>query len=175
MTDKLYFDTDCISPLLLLGKENILLELYRTRIVLPQQVFIELCKVNSIRAKIGYLQSRSEIEVQPIIAGTPESDLYFKLTASPAKGFKTIGRGEASAIALTKVNNGILASNNFKDIMQYIKLYGLKYTTSADILVEAFNNGLIEEYHGNVIWKNMLQMRRFLPTKTFSEYLDKYR
>ncbi|MDD4834543.1 MAG: hypothetical protein PHC44_07400 [Lutispora sp.] len=39
MTDKLFFDTDCISSFLWMKEENILFKLYRGKIVLPKQVF----------------------------------------------------------------------------------------------------------------------------------------
>lgn len=42
MTDKLFFDTDCISAFLWVKEENILFKLYPNRVVLPKQVFDEL-------------------------------------------------------------------------------------------------------------------------------------
>lgn len=42
MTEQLFFDTDCVSSFLWVGRENILLSLYPSMIILPQQVFSEL-------------------------------------------------------------------------------------------------------------------------------------
>ena len=49
--------------------------------------------------------------------GSPEYALYLEMTDSPRKGKTIIGKGEASVIALAKENNGIVASNNLRDIM----------------------------------------------------------
>ncbi len=42
MTDKLFFDTDCISSFLWVDGTNIITELYDGRIVLPEPVYNEL-------------------------------------------------------------------------------------------------------------------------------------
>lgn len=42
MTDKLFFDTDCISAFLWVKEENIILKLYPGKIILPKPVFNEL-------------------------------------------------------------------------------------------------------------------------------------
>lgn len=87
------------------------------------------------------------------------------------KGQKSIGRGEAGRIALAKTYNGILASNNYKDIATYIEKYNLKHIDTGQILVEALVKGLITETDGNKIGSKMLDKRRRLPDNTFSEYL----
>jgi len=94
-----------------------------------------------------------------------------KLTTNPEVGYKIIGKGEASAISLAKYNDGILGSNNMRDIRTYIELYKLKHITTGDILVEALHRGVISEGQGNVIWANMINRQRKLPTETFSDYL----
>ena len=53
------------------------------------------------------------------------------------KGEKIIGKGEAAAIALAKTYNGIIASNNLKDISKYIEKYNLEHVATGDILVAA--------------------------------------
>lgn len=58
-----------------------------------------------------------------------------------------------------------------KDIKDYIDEFNLKYTTTADILVEAYEKGLINEQQGNNIWMNMLKKRRKIGGASFSDYL----
>ena len=87
------------------------------------------------------------------------------------KGKKSIGRGEAGGIALAKTYDGILASNNYKDIAPYIEKYNLKHTDTGQILREALDTRLITESEGNNIWAQMLAKRRKLPANSFSEYL----
>jgi hypothetical protein len=46
MTDKLFFDTDCISAFLWVKEENIILKLYPGKIILPKPVLNELTEVS---------------------------------------------------------------------------------------------------------------------------------
>ena len=114
--------------------------------------------------------SSKDVSVKTIDAGTEEYELYTTLVRGE-KGQKIIGRGEAGGIALAKMYNGILASNNYKDIAPYIEKYSLKHIDTGQILVEALERGLITETDGNNIWSKMLAKKRKLPTNTFSEYL----
>ena len=75
---------------------------------------------------------------------------------------------------MTKNNDGILASNNLRDVKKYVEKYGLKHITTGDILVEALDQGIITEIDGNAIWANMIAKNRILPTASFSDYLKLY-
>lgn len=171
MTETIFFDTDCLSAFLWVRNENLIVQLYPGRVMLPQQVYDEIKKVPPLKQRVDNMISNGTISLSSIVAGTPESNLYIKLTTTPDLGFKIIGRGEASAIVLTKFNNGILGSNNLADILPYVNLFKLKYITTANILVDALNNGLITETQGNAIWHGMLSKQRKLPSATFSDYL----
>lgn len=168
----LYFDTDCLSAFLWIKDESILTKLYPGRVVIPKQVYIELSKVPHLRARIDALISRGEVMIMELQAGTPEYNTYIELTAKPEPGHMAIGRGEAAAIALCKSKNGVVASNNLKDISRFISEYGLQHKTTGDILVEAFEAGLISEADGNVIWSNMLRKHRMIGAATFTDYLQ---
>ncbi len=175
MTDQLFFDTDCMSSFLWVKKENILLQLFPGRIVLPQEVFEELSNpsIPHIRAKISSLCTNKDVIIKQIIANTEEFTIYYELAISPPKGEIIIGRGEAAALALAKAYNGIIASNNLKDISKYVDKYRINHVTTGDILVLALNNGLIDESTGNQIWSGMLSKRRLLPAVSFSDFLRK--
>lgn len=56
-----------------------------------------------------------------------------------------MGCGEAAAIALAVENNGIIASNNTKDIIKAIEKYNLIRIKTGDILVKAYNCGINSE------------------------------
>lgn len=114
--------------------------------------------------------SNKDASIKTIDAGTEEYKLYTSLVRGK-KGQKSIGRGEASGIALAKTYNGILASNNYKDIAPYIEKYNLRHIDTGQILVEVLRKELITESAGNDIWKKMLEKKRKLPENTFSEYL----
>lgn len=97
--------------------------------------------------------------------------LYQQLTNNPAAGHVIIGRGEAAGIVLAKIQGGIIASNNLRDISAYIEEFSLQHVTTGDILKEALAQGLITENIGNQLWANMLKKRRKLGYPTFSAFL----
>jgi len=106
-----------------------------------------------------------------IDSGTETYDLYFQLTVAPTKGRVVIGKGEASAIALAKAKNGIVASNNLKDIGSYIKDFKLNHITTGDILIEACRKKLVTEEQVNLLWASMIAKRRKLGAISFSDYI----
>ena len=175
MTDRLFFDTDCLSAFLWVGQENLLLQLYPGRIVLPKQVFDELSHptIPHIKKKIEALHEDGKVIRKDILLSTEEYELYHALAISPPAGEKSIGKGEAAALALAKVNNGVVASNNLRDVMKYVEKFGLEHITTSDIMVFALSEGLIDETCGNQIWQEMIRRKRLLPTATFSDYLQK--
>lgn len=172
MTDDLFFDTDCLSAFLWINNTNILHELYSGKIVLPEPVYQELANpsIPHIKQRADMMISTKDAVIKNIDADTDEYQLYMKLLRGE-KGQKKIGRGEAGGIALAKTYNGILASNNYKDIGPYIEKYNLKHTDTGQILKEALEKDLITEMEGNDIWNKMLAKRRKLPADSFSEYL----
>jgi predicted nucleic acid-binding protein len=171
MTEIIFFDTDCLSAFLWVNKENLITQLYRDRIAIPEQVFSELKKVPPLKDRVVGLKSSKLITICSLDFGTPEADFYLTLTAHPDEGYKVIGRGEASAIALARFRGGVLASNNLRDILPYTQLYNLKHITTGHILSEALNKKIITEGQGNAIWKDMLIRGRLLPAATFSDFL----
>lgn len=167
----LYFDTDCLSAFLWVKDESLLPKLYPGRVVIPKQVYDELGNVPHLQARIDALIKRGEVIILEIHAGTPEHKLYAEFTRTPREGHVIIGRGEAASLALAKSNDGIVASNNLRDISQYLTELGLKHKTTGDILIEAFEQGLITEQTGNALWSGMLKKRRMLGALTFTDHL----
>ena len=143
--------------------------------MLPEPVYQELSNpcIPHIKKRADLLINGNVASVQQINVGTEEYELYKSLVKG-MKGEKQIGRGEAAGIALAKQYNGILASNNYKDIAPYIEKYGLKNTDTGHILIDAMEKKIITKADGNMIWKKMLDKNRKLPEKTFSEYIKKF-
>ena len=75
---------------------------------------------------------------------------------------------------MAKHNDGILASNNLRDIIPYVEKYAITHITTGDILIEAMDAGIITEAEGNTIWAGMIRKRRTHPTATFSDYLANF-
>lgn len=176
MTEPLFFDTDCISAFLWVDNESILARLFPGRIIIPKEVYDELSHpglnhVKGLKAQVDTLIRNGDATIDTIMVGTDTYELYRKLTVSPNRGHKVIGRGEAAAISLAKEKQGILASNNLKDISDYVKEFDLVHLTTGDILKMALDSGYIDETQGNLLWANMIARRRKLGYVTFSEYL----
>jgi predicted nucleic acid-binding protein len=173
LTDSLFFDTDCISAFLWVRNESLLPQLYPGRIVIPRPVYEELSnpRIAHLKVRIDALISADQAEIVEITVGTEEYNVFYKLTVEPDKGQKLIGKGEASSIALAKENDGIVASNNLRDIGNYVEEYQLKHITTGEILIDAYNKGLITEVVGNTIWASMLAKQRKLGAASFSDFL----
>lgn len=176
LTEPLFFDTDCLSAFLWVDNESIPAKLYPGRIVIPQQVYMELSHpglnhIKGLKAQVDTLVALHQAKLASICVNSAEYRLYFKLTHNPDPDHKIIGDGEAAAIATAKEHHGILASNNLKDVSDYVKEFGLAHVTTGVIMQEALANGLIDEAKGNEIWENMLTRKRRLGYKSFSDYL----
>ena len=177
MTDStLFFDTDCISAFLWIDDTSIVIKLYGNRVAIPMQVYKELmaCKgeASVIKARITELLNRKEAIIVDMEVDSEEYNLYTELAFG--NGSETLmGRGEASCIALAKYRDGILASNNLKDVGKYIELYNLKHITTGDIIVEAYNKQMVTMEDAENMWSLMLRRRRKLGTATFAEYLSR--
>ena len=177
MTKKIFIDTDCISAFLWVKNESLLTKLYPDRIVMPKPVYDEIDRPQLawMKQKVDKMISDGNLVVIDLKAGSEEFDLYYKMTQNPDSGYKIIGDGEASSRALAKVKNGIVASNNFRDILTYINDFGLENKTTGDILVEAYNQGLIDENQGNAIWSSMISKKRKIGANSFTEYLNRHK
>jgi len=173
MTDSLFFDSDCISAFLWVREQNLLALLYPGKVIIPKAAYDELSfpTTPQLKERIDQLLQSGTAKLATINLGTDEFALYHKLTTSPDEGYKIIGPGEAALIALASVHNGVVASNNLKDIGLYVKTLGLKHVTTGDILIDALEKGLITETEGNNIWASMLAKRRKLGADTFTKYL----
>ena len=174
MTDKYFFDTDCLSAFLWIREESILAKLYSGKIILPAQVYNELKKVPPLFTRVNALKNGGDLRIDSMQFGSDEYRDYLQMTTSPEDGMRLIDAGEAAGIAMVKQRGGVLASNNLKDILPYVKKYAIQHITTGDILIEAMKAGIITEAEGNTIWTGMLNKRRMLPTSTFSDYLAKY-
>ena len=171
MTDRLFFDTDCLSAFLWVRGESILSQLYPERIILPAQVYDELKRVPHLLAKVDVMKNEGNLIVDSMEVGSAEYHDYLRMITAPDTGMRIIGKGEAAGIAMVKERGGTLASNNLRDISSYVEKYGLKHITTGDILIKAMNTGIISETDGNDIWANMIRKKRMLPTATFTEYI----
>ena len=173
-TDTFFFDTDCLSAFLWVNEQSLLTTLYPGRVVIPEAVYQELSNpcTPHLKARIDILLSSQLAKLQALLVGTESYQLYREMTFAPRPGFPVIGKGEAAAIALAKEANGILASNNLRDVLGYVKLFSLRHVTTGDLLKEALDRQLITLVQGEQLWQKMLQKRRKLGYGSFADFLN---
>lgn len=171
MTERVFFDTDCLSAFLWVRGESILSRLYSGRIILPAQVYDELTRVPHLLAGVDRMKREGNLTVDGMEVDSAEYHDYLKMITAPDTGSRIIGKGEAAGIAMVRARGGTLASNNLRDITYYVVKYGLEFITTGDILIEALNLGIISKEEGDGIWSDMLRRRRRLPTATFTDYM----
>lgn len=171
---KLFFDTDCLSAFLWVNQHAILPILYPGRIIIPEPVYIEISnpRIVHLKQRIDMLKNAGQVTIMPLRYGDAGYNLYSEMSSAPRNGKMVIGKGKASVIALAKEHNGIVASNNLRDIKQYINDFGLPFITTGDVLIEAYQKGLITIQQGDAIWKSMLAKQRKLGANSFSDYLN---
>lgn len=173
MTNSLFFDTDCICAFLWINEESLLEKMYSGKIVIPKEVYNEIDRptIPHLKARIDQLIANGSAIVMSMDINSEEYSLYRELTTF--SGNKLIGSGEAASISLAKKHNGVLGSNNLRDVGYYVNKYSLKHVTTGDILVKAFQKGLITEQEGNTIWANMLKKKRKIGANSFTEFFQK--
>lgn len=149
-------------------------ELVGGKIMIPKPVYDEIDRpsIPHLKRRVDCLLEKGAAEIMYLPVDSEEYALYRELTTFFGDN-KVIGRGEAASISLAKKYDGILGSNNLKDVTYYVKKYSLKHMTTGDLLVEAYERGLITEAEGNAIWQAMLNKRRQIGAQSFTEYLGK--
>ena len=173
LTKPLIFDTDCLSAFLWVNQQSLLVQLYPGQIVIPSEVLAELSfpGIAHLKARINLMIKNKDVKLASIQTGTEEYQLYRKMSAKPEPGHVIIGKGEAAAIALAKVQNGVVASNNLRNVTVYVSEMGLQLKTTGEILKDALDACLITEADGNKLWQDMLQKRRKLGYPSFTDFL----
>ena len=168
-----FYDTDCLSCFIVIDDTSILEEQFKC-IYLPYEVYEEFDRphIQNLKNRVDNLIKKGFVKVIKFDTNSEDYLLFMELSSDYFSD-KTIGKGEAAVIVHAKKHNGIVASNNTRDIMPYVKKYNLERITTGDILVMALENGIITEKEGNIIWSKMLKRNRWLNADTFTSYLNK--
>ena len=128
MTEPLFFDNDCISAFLWVEKQSIIARLYPGRIIIPKPVYDELSfpGVQHLKQRIDQMVAAGQARIMTIQADSSTYALFLEMTQKPKKPHMVIGNGEAACLALAKEHDGIVASNNLRDISDYVKPHTTK-------------------------------------------------
>lgn len=168
-----FYDTDCLSCFIAIDDTSLLEEQFEC-IYLPFEVYDEFDRphIQNLKNRADNLIDKGFVKIVKFDTDTEDYLLFLKLSSDYFSD-KTIGKGEAAVIAHAKKHNGIVASNNTKDVMPYVEKYNLERISTGDILEMALEKGLITEKEGNIIWSRMLNRGRWLVEKDFTSYLQK--
>ena len=175
MNKPIFYDTDCLESFLIVDAGYILEELF-SKIIIPEQVYNEIMsentpsivKTNFRKLKDGF------IEIREINFTSKEYWIY----KSIEKGFwsetgQICGSGESAAITLAHLNNGIVASNNLRDVYEYVESLGIEIITSSMILTEGVKKDIISEDNANSFYLDMIDNGILLPCESYYEYYEK--
>lgn len=163
-----FYDTDCLSSFLVVDRIDLLKKEFSS-IIVSAQVNIEF--LNDKTPKCIYERFSNWVDEGFVIVKDIDVDdevmgYYITFITEDDDG----GKGELSSIAFAIVNNGILASNNFRDICKYVKKYNLCHITTATILLDCFKKEYVSSDEVEKIWQDMLKKYVKLPKKSFIEY-----
>jgi predicted nucleic acid-binding protein len=160
------FDTDCISSFLWVKRLEIPENLFPKQVKIPHQVVVELDNLK-----------RSSYIWVPILLEEKIRDGTFEILSIPALGLiandfvalsTRMGSGEAATLSLVKGQGGVVASNNLRDVNDFCEKNKLELIHTDDILCMAVIKGIITETEGQVIWTDMKNTKRKLPSYDFS-------
>jgi len=174
MTDEIYFDTDCLSHFLRVKEQRILVALYSGRIAVPMIVYQELSspliKQYSLKTDIDILIKNKHVLLKKMEPESLVEEKYYEILYNTKTRIPGIGKGEASVMSFAFINQGVMASNNLKDVRDFVKEHQIKNLTTADILIEAFKMNVISRFDVNEIWHRMLKHGAKLPNQSFDEF-----
>lgn len=155
----------------MIDRTDILQELYED-ITIPEYVYEEFQKAPQyIIEPIEYLIELNFLKIKDIETDE-EYEVFLKFKRNIYTK-KPVGNGEASAMALAKVHDGIIASNNSKDVILTVEVEGIPWIKTGDILEEAIDSKIITMNEGNKLWIEMLSKGRYLGKfKTLTDYLE---
>ena len=139
----IFYDTDCLSCFIMVNQTWILEQLY-DKIIIPKQVYNEFKrpKNNKRIQKIKQLEKKGFLIIKSFEINTKEHYTYKQIRDGDITG-RDIGPGESAALTLAIHNNGIIASNNTKDVIEIVKLYKLQWIKTGDILKKAIEKEII--------------------------------
>ncbi|WP_319201365.1 hypothetical protein [uncultured Ilyobacter sp.] len=176
-TKKIIFDADIIRSFGVIGELDLLIDLYKDRIVVPSVVKDELEVLKNGRYKNIYtsfntLVKNGKIEIFEIMYGTEEFDLYIKL--SDDNGTYKIGEGEAAVLAIAMNNEKYISSSNLRDIQRFVDNKLVLNKPTLDILCDVYISKKRNLSEIEYIKKQMILKGRILPPESMKDlFIDR--
>jgi predicted nucleic acid-binding protein len=170
------FDTDCISSFLWVKRLDVVKNLFPNQIIIPQTVYDELNKIQNPQYRFLFNDLLAQVlnrsfKLKDIMVSDQAFNEYRKLIS--IKNPKRIGKGEAAAIVIARIQKGTLASNNLSDILPYVGKNKLPYIRTDNILYLSYKKNYISIKDGNQLWNDMKLYKR-LPNCDFKEIVRRF-
>lgn len=160
-------DADFLSSFAWVNRLDILEGLYSKRMIILEEVLEELSRVPHLASKVKLSIRNGHIKCEAMFADSPEAIQLAKFLETGR-----YGTGEASCMAYLTQHDGILGSNNLSDVKAFCIQNNKRLLTTADVMYQAYEKGLINLDEADKIWTDMLSKRRKLPASSFSEYMS---
>lgn len=135
---RILLDCDVIIHFTKAGQQLLLPKIFPNRFVILDKVKAELDKRKKSIVALDNFIEWTKIEVIPFPKDIAIIKEYAKLKY-------TMGDGEAACMAVAKHTKDYIASSNLKDIKEYCNHFGIVYLTTMDILLEAYQKGILIE------------------------------
>ena len=145
---KILLDSDVIIHFIKAGKQLLLPKIYPNQMVILDKVKSELDKRKKNLVSINNFIAYAKIEVIKIPNNLDVIKEYSILK-------KSKGEGEAACMAVARFSKDYIASSNLKDIKAYCDYFGIVYLTTMDILLEAYQKGIMSEAQCNAFIKEV--------------------
>lgn len=169
---KLVFDNDCLASFIWIKRIDILVDLYKDRIFVPQVVVDEF----SFMKRYSKYSWVYEDVIEAINAGLfkvieieSEHQAFFEYNKLIKMGK---GKGESAAIAIAKTMDDYTACNNLRDIRPFIDNNEINNLLTFDILFEYYNKNSKSVEEIEAIITEMRSKKRKLPDIRFEKYIE---
>lgn len=146
------------------------------------QIFL-LPKIFPDNEKLILDKVLSELEVLPSTRQFAANIINFKIARKIdfgvdqqvkieyARLIRKFDKGESACMAYCKFHNNILASSNIKDVKIYCQVNNIKLLSTMDLLLEAYNSGLLSEAECDFFIYNAKTKGSILPCNTIVQFM----
>lgn len=182
-SSKIICDNDFLCSFLWAKKKDLLVNLFKDRLYVPDAVVQEIESLNtggvgqSVYNDFRNLLTNNEIKTLSIAFGSEEEALMENIRKDFLSKFnKVIGEGELQMLTLAIsqkatyiINTG---SNNLKDIFYFIENGDINNITTMDALCFAYEKQLENFEELEKIKNEMIRRRRWLPKLSVQDYYN---
>ena len=173
----IYFDSDFLISFLCFDEDyfNIVNSIFSgCNYIIPKEVLTELEKKDDIVLKrVNEMLETGVLTLYTIdVSDIPTATVAFMLQQR-RKRCKKMGSGEAAAIALASTKRGVLASNNMRDVADYVDLQKVTHITTSRVIQKAYVDGLITIDKARSLWIKQTTRGSKMPDDSFDQFLTR--